>query len=128
MWPRVAEIVLGCWLVVSPWLLPDQQRSASWHVNALVCGLLVVGLAALSFFPSLRKAHLAEILIGLWLLGSAYWSATHPAPPLVQSNILTALFLLNFAIIPSQATLPAPAWRDASPDNPPQLSATSRSR
>ena len=109
MWPRVAEIVIGLWLIASPWMLDDGASSA--RINVLICGSAVVLLSGLSFWPAMRRAHLGEIPIGVWLLGFAYFGSTHPAPPLVQSEILAALFVLNFAIIPSQTNLPPRSWQ-----------------
>jgi hypothetical protein len=112
MWPRIAEILIGLWLLTSPWLLAYEPAVSAWHINGLVCGSAIVILGVLSFSPRSRKAHLAEIPVGLWILGFAYFGSTHPAPAIVQSDFLTALFLLNFAIIPSQANLPPISWRE----------------
>jgi hypothetical protein len=111
MWPRVTEIVIGLWLLTSPWLLASNSAVGAWHFNGLLCGSTIVLLGGLSFRSRWRKAHLAEIPIGVWILSCAYLDSTHPAPPVVQSGVLTALFLLNFAIIPSQANLPPISWQ-----------------
>ena len=112
MWPRVAEIVIGFWLLTSPWVLAQNSAVGPWHFNGLICGSAIVLLGGLSFRPGWRKAHLAEIPIGLWIIGFAYFGSTQPAPAVVQSDLLTALFLLNFAIIPSPANLPPGSWRE----------------
>lgn len=111
MWPRVAEIVIGLWLLTSPWVLVQNSAVGAWHINGLICGSAIVVLGGLSFRPGWRKAHLAEIPIGVWILSFAYFGSTHPAPAVVQNDLLTALFLLNFAIIPSQANLPPNSWQ-----------------
>jgi hypothetical protein len=112
MWPRVAEIVIGLWLWTSPWVLVDNPAVSVWHINGVICGAAIVFSSALSFWRGTRKAHLAEIPIGLWILGFAYFGSTYPASAIVQSDLLAALFLLNIAIIPSQANLPPRSWRD----------------
>jgi hypothetical protein len=104
-------MAIGIWLIVSPWLLPHEQPSNGWHFNETVCGIAIILLSTLSFVPRLSKAHLAEIAIGLWFLGSTYFGSTYPVSPLIQSDLLTALFLLNFAIIPSEANRPPRSWR-----------------
>ena len=78
----------------------------------MICGAAIVFLSALSFWRGTKIAHLAEIPIGLWILGFAYFGSTYPASTVVQSELLAALFLLNFAIIPSQANFPPRSWRD----------------
>jgi hypothetical protein len=112
MWPRVAEILIGLWLSTSPWVLADNPVVGAWHINGVICGAAIVFLSALSFWRGTKKAHLAEIPIGLWILGFAYFGSTYPASALAQSDLLAALFLLNFAIIPSHANLPPDSWRE----------------
>ena len=114
MWPRIAEIGIGLWLLTSPWLLSAERQLNLWQINDCLCGLAIVVLGLLSFWPTLRKAHLVNIPIGFWIIGYAYARSAHPAPAAVQNELLLALFLLNFAIIPSQASLPPPSWRNFS--------------
>ncbi|MEX2141028.1 MAG: hypothetical protein WD894_17315 [Pirellulales bacterium] len=112
MWPRVAEIALGGWLITSLFVFEPSSIPAGWRANNLACGVLIVALAALSFWPPLSRAHLAEIAVGLWLVGFAFASSVSPPPPVVQNAILVALVLLNFAIVPSRASLPPRSWRE----------------
>jgi hypothetical protein len=112
MWPRIAEILIGLWLLASPWVLAYNTAVSAWHMNGFVCGSAIVLLGVLSFWRGSKKAHLAEIPVSLWILSFAYFGSAHPAPAIAQSDFLTALFLLNFAIIPSQANLPPISWRN----------------
>jgi hypothetical protein len=112
MWPRVAEIAIGGWLIASLFVFEPDSIPASWRVNNLACGALIMALAAISFWPPMSRAHLAEIAIGLWLLGFAFASPAMPSPPIVQNAILVALVLLNFAIVPSHASLPPNSWSE----------------
>lgn len=107
MWPRFAEIILGCWLVASAKVLPTVPESSTWP--AVICGTAIVMLAAISFWPRLRLAHLAEIGVALALLGFAFTSSP-PTSPAVQNEILVALLLLNFAIIPTHTNRPPHSW------------------
>lgn len=112
MWPRIAEIALGSWLIASVFVFEPGSISAGWRANNLTCGVLIVALAAVSFWPPLSRAHLAEIAVGLWLVGFAFASPTVASPPMVQNAILVALVLLNFAIVPSHANSPPRSWRE----------------
>lgn len=107
MWPRFAEIILGFWLVASPKVLPSGPDPATWR--AATFGTAIVMFAAISFWPRLRGAHLAEIGVGLGLLSLAFASSL-PTSPAVQNEILVALVLLNFAIIPTHANSPPRSW------------------
>jgi hypothetical protein len=117
MWPRVAEIVLAVWLLVSPWVLLDNGLTRVGYANQLICGLAIVFLSTVSFWLRLGRAHIIEIPIGFWIIGSTYFQSVHPPSALAQSNLLVGLFLLNFAIIPSRASLPPHSWRMLSTSN-----------
>jgi len=112
MWPRIAEITLGFWLIASLFLLERSSITLGWKANNMACGAAIIALAALSFWPRMSRAHFAEIAVGLWLLGFAFASHAEPSPPVVQNAILVGLVLLNFAIVPSQANQPPRSWRE----------------
>jgi hypothetical protein len=111
MWPRVVEILIGTWLVASPAVL-ESTDWGGWQINDLVCGCIVFLLGCLSFLPATRYAHLGAIFVGAWMLGFAYVSSPYPAPAAAQNDVLVALFLMNFAVIPNQANLPPRSWRE----------------
>jgi hypothetical protein len=111
MWPRIAEILIGIWLIASN-LLFDVGDSSAAQLNRAVCGSIIILLSLMSFWPALPRAHLAELAVGAWLAGFAYWSATFPPTATIQSDLLAALLLVNFAVIPSPATLPPRSWRE----------------
>ena len=112
MWPRVCEMLIGGWLIASTFILPQGAVTDVWRVNDWICGGLIIVLAGLCFWRKLYRAHLVEILVGLWMLGFAFINSPTPAPPPPQSDVLAALFLLNFAIVPTQAQLPPRSWRN----------------
>jgi hypothetical protein len=109
MWPRFVELGIGFWLLASPWVLG--QASGGLDLHRFVGGAAIIALSLVSHWRPLRRAHLVEIPIAAWILGVAFFTTVHPAPAVVQSDILAALFLLNFAIIPSSANLPPCSWR-----------------
>ena len=111
MWPRMVEILIGSWLVACPAVLASTDWRG-WQINDLVCGCIVILLGCLSFLSATRRAHLAEILVGAWMLWFAYVSSPYPAPAAAQNDVLVALFLMNFAVIPNQANLPPRSWRE----------------
>ena len=110
MWPRVVEVMLGCWLVLSPFIFRQAAEQWGLWLNDMSCGAAVVAMALLSWWPACRRAHLAIIGVGLWLVGFGYLSPP-PAPPASQNDILVGVLLLMFAILPSEASLPPRSWR-----------------
>jgi peptidoglycan/LPS O-acetylase OafA/YrhL len=106
------EIVLGGWLVISPFLFrhPEDERAFWW--TDLGAGVLVTLFALLSWRRRLRRAHLLSIAVALWLVAFGFLASPHPPPPALQNDIVVGLLLLTFAIVPSEASRPPAAWRD----------------
>jgi len=111
MWARVVEVMFGCWLLLSPFIFGHSGDDVLQWVTDLGIGTLVITLALLSYWRPLRMIHLAILIPGLWMIAYGYIEP-YPLPPAVQNNFLVGLLLLMFAIIPNEATLPPPAWRD----------------
>lgn len=70
-WKDVVNLVLGLWLIVSPWALTfAADRRPMW--NASVIGL-IIAVAALAALISFHKwEEWIEALLGLWLIVSPY--------------------------------------------------------
>ena len=109
MWARAIEVMLGLWLVLSPWIFGHWPAAPSR--SDLVSGSVVVVLAVLSFWAPARRAHLGILVVAAWVAGYGYLAFPHPAPPGAQNDILVGLTLLIFAIIPPDANQPPPSWR-----------------
>jgi hypothetical protein len=110
MWARVIEIMLACWLAVSPFIFRHAASERRLWWTDLGCALAVSILSLLSFWPPLRHANLAIISVGLWLIGFGLLAAPYPTPPALQNDILVGLLLLMLAIVPNEANLPPRAW------------------
>lgn len=111
MWPRVVEVMLGCWLAISPATFLRSQATVALWIADLLVATLVICLALASFWPPLRRAHLAIVAIALWLIGSTMLVTSYPAPPPDQNHLVVGILLLMFAVIPSHASDPPAGWR-----------------
>ena len=109
MWPRVVEVMLGCWIAISPFVFRHPYDETALWANDWICASLVVLFALLSYWPPLRRAHLATIVVALWMIGFG-WMHERPVPPAYQNEIFTGLIILMTCIIPSHATEPPPGW------------------
>lgn len=70
-WQDPANIVLGLWLVISPWILSYQtETSALW--NALIVGALVAALAAYELFEVKAWEEWTSVALGVWLVISPW--------------------------------------------------------
>jgi hypothetical protein len=105
-------MLAGLWLVGSPWIF---QYSNSWfYWNDIVSGCAVILLAAASFAHPTRWAHLVIGAVAVWLGASAYFGFDRPGPPAAQNEIVIAVLMLMFFLIPNQASKPPEPWRDES--------------
>jgi len=117
MWPRVVEVMLGIWLLLSPFIFcHDLDRVLQWSVD-LTVGTAVVLLGLFSFWETTRHAHLLTILAGLALASFGYFAEPYPTPPVLQNDLLIGLFLVMFAVIPNESTQPPVTWREANVDS-----------
>lgn len=118
MWARVVEVMLGLWLVLSPFIFGHAYADAALVRSDLASGTLVALAAIVALIgriaPSrrwLRHAHLLTIAVALWLVVFAYFAGGHPSEPGYKNEILVGLTLLLFAIIPTDAGEPPESWR-----------------
>jgi hypothetical protein len=116
MWPRLCELLLAAWLAASPFVLGHWPADRTLWLNDLVCAGLIAACALLSLNARWRYAHLGELLVALWLLGFGYAARPEPLPAL-QNDILVALVLAMFAVIPTQSNDPPESWRGFSDDS-----------
>lgn len=117
MWARTAEIMLGCWLLLSPFIFRHPAEATAWWINDLACGTIVILLALLSFwaFPiwrTVRRAHLGILAVALWMIAFAFALADYPPAPALQNDIVLALLLLMLALVPNEAELPPEEWQE----------------
>lgn len=109
MWARVVEIMLGFWLMASPFIFRFSATDGGSSVNELSSGLLVAICGLLSFWHRTHWAHLLILAIALWLIVSGFL-AGHPAPPAAQNEIIVGILLGMLAIIPNRANELPTSW------------------
>lgn len=111
MWARVCELMLGCWLVISPLILRGTDRIGEFVWIDITVGSVIVLLSLLSFWRPARWAHLGTAAVAAGLALFAYFGFERPGPPAAQNELTVAYLLLIFAIVPNEATLPPEPWR-----------------
>ncbi|WP_417738167.1 hypothetical protein [Rosistilla oblonga] len=109
MWGRVVEIMTAAWMVFSPFIFAGDHSETLLILNSLTA-LLIASLAALSYWPPTRYAHLGILIVATGML---IWGrfAELPPPPFQQNYIVVGLFLMMIAIIPNEASDPPRVWR-----------------
>lgn len=112
MWARVVEVMLGCWLAVSPFVFRHSPEDRIVWFNDFLSAMIVIVLALVSFWRPLRYAHVANLAVALWLIAFGFLASPPPTPPALQNNVAVGFLLLMFAIIPNEANRPPVPWRD----------------
>lgn len=110
MWPRVTECMLGCWLLVSPFVFRYEDQPLGWWINDYVVGLAVIAFGLLSYWRPARRIHLLTVLLAIWLVLYGRFGHQYPFPPAAQNYITLGFLLMMIAIIPSHASEPPPEW------------------
>lgn len=118
MWSRVVEIMLGCWLLMSPFIFAYASDATALWVNDLACGSAVILFGVFSYWRPTQHAHLLILAVGTWLCVFAYRQGFGGASPASQNHLILGMLLLMFAIIPNDATRPAPGWETDSAAEP----------
>jgi len=116
MWSRVVEIMLGCWLLMSPFLFRYSADETALWANDLASGSAVILFGLFSYWHPTRHAHLLSLAVGGWLLAFAYLKGFGTAPAAPQHHLILGLLLLMFAIIPNDADRPARGWEEELPE------------
>ena len=111
MWSRVVELMLGCWLLMSPFIFGHPASEVAWWVTDFAAGLGIIALALLSYWNRAQHAHLVTAIVGGALIGMAYRYCGESTPAAIQNQAILGLLLLMFAVIPNQASQPPPSWK-----------------
>jgi uncharacterized membrane protein len=93
---RVANIILGVWLVVSAFLWPHSpsQSTNTWVLGVLCASFALIALAV----PKVRYLNTA---LAVWLFISA-WVLPRVSAATVWNNVLVAIAIFLFSLAPSE--------------------------
>ncbi|HEX8963052.1 MAG TPA: SPW repeat protein [Rhodocyclaceae bacterium] len=83
-WQDPANIVLGLWMIVSPWVLA-YSGDAPATSNAVIIGVVVAVLAALELFNVTAWEEWVNFILGIWLVISP-WVLRFSADRTATSN------------------------------------------
>lgn len=110
MWARAVEIILACWLAVSPFIFSHPAGAAFLWYNDYACALAIIVISSLALWPRIEKVHYLNAVVSAYLIGVGYTAAV-PPPPAYQNYIVVGVVLLVFAVIPTPTTLPPWSWQ-----------------
>ena len=112
MWARVVEFMLACWLSISPFVFRYPDEATFFWANDLTCSSLIAIFALISYRVSLRKMHLCNLIIAIYLIALSYFLQSSTYYEALQNYMVLGILLLMIAIIPTHADKPPKAWQD----------------
>lgn len=111
MWSRVVEVMLACWLAISPFFFDTAGDESHPWIKTYVCAAAVMILSLASMARRFDKAHLGILLVSAWLAVPALRGIGTALPsPVVQNHFLIALLLTMLAVLPSRSLEPPRSW------------------
>lgn len=120
MWARIVECMLGCWLLMSPFIFGYEFGPDGDAFEMLICDLTIgaalIVLSLASYWNPTRAAHWLLIPMAVGLLAFGRLATEPPLAPGHQNHIIVGLVLLMIAVVPNEASLPPRAWRFAADD------------
>src|SRR3972149_1658375 len=105
-WSQIPLIVLGLWLIASPFTLGYRSVLLTW--SDVISGILVIALAVIAFRTGRAWAAWANTFVGLWLAFAplAFWA---PDAAAYANDTLVGMLVIVFAVlIPMVMTMPGP--------------------
>jgi hypothetical protein len=111
MWPRYCEIGIGLWLAASPWIFGHSTPGSPYFYKDLITGIVIIALAALSWWTPVSWAHFLTSGVAFWLGFSTWYLVERPGPGAAQNEITVAIVLLLTFMLPNHASEPPAGWQ-----------------
>ena len=96
-WQDAINLLLGIWLIVSPWALLEAATGAA-AVNAWVLGVIIVVAAASALVAFHRWEEWASVLFGVWLIVSPWILGFGALMPAVVNQIVVGVLVGGLAL------------------------------
>ena len=115
MWPRVLEVAIGAWLLMSPFIFQHTAGADAYNLSQAAAGTAIIVASLLAIWPPAAAARGVTALATVWLIVHGYFSAARPGPPAAQNEIVVGLLLILFVLLPNDINAPPTPWRPRTP-------------
>lgn len=95
-WQDWANLVLGAWIFVSPWVLDYAGTTAAWNAYIAGAGLVVFVLLA-AYMPSASE-EIVNAAFGVWLVVSPFVLGFDEMTVVALHTVLAGILATAFAI------------------------------
>lgn len=111
MWARIVEFLFALWLAISPFFFEHPRDDLFIWTNSFVCAALTSFFSLICFYFPLRKMHLCNLIVVLWLIILAFTAKQIPPPPLFQNYLVFAVLNIFLCLVPTESEFPPYPWR-----------------
>lgn len=97
-WLGWANVILGAWLIASPWLLTatEGDRAADWNSWSVGAGVVLLGLFAI--YKHTQWGDIAGISLGAWLIASPWMLGFSGASLAAANAVIIGLLVSSYAL------------------------------
>jgi SPW repeat len=105
MWPQVANVILGIWLILSAFIWPHTyaQMTNTWIVGVLCVAFSVIAMRV----PEVRYLN---TVLAIWLFISV-WALPNAEPGTRWNNVLVAIAIFLCSLAPGYSSPREPTAR-----------------
>lgn len=96
-WQDQLILLLGLWLIVSPWVYSYPQGSQQM-INAIVSGLVIAVLAAFDLYKTYFWAVVVNLLLGVWVAVSPWVLRLAEQSALMWNSVIVGIAVAVLAL------------------------------
>lgn len=96
-WQDQLILLLGLWLIVSPWVYSYPQGSQQM-INAVVSGLVIAVLAAFDLYKTYFWAVVVNLLVGIWVAVSPWVLRLAEQSTLMWNSVIVGIAVAVLAL------------------------------
>lgn len=96
-WQDQAILLLGLWLVVSPWAL-DYPSGSAQAMNAWIAGAVIAVLAAFDLVNTYVWAVVVNLLAGVWVAVSPWVPGVADRGPMMSNSLIVGIAVIVLAL------------------------------
>jgi len=96
-WEDWVDMVLGAWLAMSPWILGFSDSHPAATRNALIVGIVVAALSALTFLAYSVIEEWVDVVLGAWLIVSPWVLSGSPNLAVVADFVIVGALVAGLS-------------------------------
>jgi hypothetical protein len=96
-WQDQLILVLGLWLIVSPWAFAYPEGSPQM-INAFVSGVVIAALAAFDLYKTYFWAVMLNLLVGIWVAVSPWVLGAADRGTVMWNELIVGIAVVVLAV------------------------------